>query len=333
MRIVDAADRLLQRQADPVPRYRILRDIVRRPQGDLGLTEGKKAMLSSRWVAELMAEQSHHGGWARFHSMDTKARRKIPTTEFAVWRAVQLGVEPSDKVLVRATTYLERLLTGTLKWPGHKEPNDRWPTGQEMFAAATLAEVRPEHGLLEPICRKWIQIAEQAFTSGRYDPEDEWRAHCRLTGATTMRNSYLVMNNRYAMRLLACYEHRLSDRTEKALVEWVWQDCGKLGYLDAPLAEPVGRLSPTVIERWFRSQMIMSRFRSWPSKMRETVRRLWDMQNADGVWDFGPTVGLRLSENWRRRMSRAIDHSVHVLLLLRAYYDSKSTDSPNKPME
>ena len=227
---------------------------------------------------------------------------------------------------------LSQLLAGMLQWPEHREPNDRWPTGQEMFVAATLAEIQPEHGLLEPICRKWIQIAEQAFASGRYDPEDEWRAHCRLTGATTMRHSYLVMNNRYAMRLLACYEHWLSDHTEKALVEWMWKDCGKLGYLDAPLAQPVDRLGPTVMERWFRSQVIMSRFRSWPTKIRHTIRRLWDMQDADGVWDFGSTVGLRLSENWRRRMSRAIDHSVHVLLLLRLYYDSKPTDSPNKGM-
>jgi hypothetical protein len=79
--------------------------------------------------------------------------------------------------------------------------------------------------------------------------------------------------------------------------------------------------------------MIMLRFRSWPSKIREIIRGLWDMQDADGTWDFGPTVGLRLSENWRRRISRVMDHSVHVLLLLRAYYESKPADSADKGVQ
>jgi hypothetical protein len=333
MRIVDAAEGLLQRQPGPVPRYRILRDIVRRPAGHPELAEAREAMLRSRWVTELTEEQGRHGGWARFHSAEAKARRKIPTTEFAVGRALQLGLEPADKVLVRAATYLERLLAGTLPWPEHKEPNDRWPTGQEMFIAATLAEIRPQHRLLRPIYRKWMAIAEQAFASGRYDPKDEWRAHCKLTGATTMRGSYLVLSNRHAMRLLASCERRLSDRTEKALVEWLWKTRRKLGYLDAPLARPADRLGRTVLHRWFGSQMIMLRFRSWPSKIREIIRGLWDMQDADGTWDFGPTVGLRLSENWRRRISRVMDHSVHVLLLLRAYYDSKPADSADKGMQ
>jgi len=328
--INEAADCLLQIRPDPVPRYRILRDILRRPDGDPELDDAKTAALGSRWVNELTEEQNRDGGWGRFHSMNSKARRRVATTEGGVARAVQIGLNPGDKILERATKYLAGLLRGKIPWPEHSEPNDQWPAGQEMFVAATLAEIQPDHELLEPVCQKWIAIAEQTFSSGRYDAERECRAHCELRGATTMRNSYLVLNNRYATFLLACHEHQLSDRTEKALVEWIWKDCGKLGYLNAPLAKPVERLCPTVTHRWFRSQMIMSRFRSWPSKNWETIRRLWDMQNAEGLWDFGATPGLRLSEDWRKVMNRAIDHSVFVLLLLRAHYDANQKDSPNQ---
>lgn len=168
-----------------------------------------------------------------------------------------------------------------------------------MFVAATLAEVQPGHDLLEPVCRKWLAIAEHTFSSGRYDAEREWRAHCELTGATTMRNSYLVLNNRYAAFLFACRQHRLSERTEEAFVEWIWKSCGRLGYLDVPLAEPVEQLRPAVVERWLMSHMVMSRFRLGPSKNRDTIWQFWDTQNADGLWDFGPTPGLRLSKSWR----------------------------------
>jgi hypothetical protein len=137
-----------------------------------------------------------------------------------------------------------------------------------------------------------------------------------------MRDSYLVLNNRYALELLGGREGGLSDRAERGLVGWVWHDRGRLRYLDAPVAARPDRLRRTEVERWFASQTILSRFRSWPTMFEETARRLWDTRNADGVWDLGPTTGPRLSESWRRRVNRPIDHSVLVLSLFQAFRGS-----------
>jgi hypothetical protein len=294
---------------------------VKRPESDPELLESKESMLKSRWVKILTEEQGQDGGWARFHSMDHSVKRKGPTTEAAVGRIVQLGVDAENEIVQRTISYLEGLLSGRFPWPEHKERNDRWPTGQEMFVAAMLAELQPDHELLAGICHKWCKIAEATFASGMYDPEAECRAHCRLTGATSMRGSYLVVRNWYALILLSCRHARLAERTEKALLDWLWAHPKGIGYADVPLTASLGDLKRTSGQRWLSSQMLLSRFPSWPSKVSETIQELWALRNEDGLWDFGKTMDLaKLSEGHRKKVNRTIDHSIHVLLLLDAYH-------------
>ena len=255
--------------------------------------------------------------------MDTKARRRIATTEFAVGRAIGLGLTRDDDLLSKAVDYLEGLLTGEIRWPEGKEANDRWPVGQEMFVSATLAQIEPSNKLLGPVYDKWTRIAENTFESGRYDAEKERQAHCELTGATTMRNSYLVLNNRYSLILLGNVQDCLDDDVEHALVDWIWNHPRGMGYLDAPLHAPFSEIGHNTVERWFASQEILSRFRSWRAKACKTMQEIRTSQNADGLWDFGPKArsrNLRLSETWRKQKDRVIDHSVRVLALLRTYH-------------
>jgi len=53
--------------------------------------------------------------------------------------------------------------------------------------------------------------------------------------------------------------------------------------------------------------------------MQGVAEKLWGMRNGDGLWDFGPRAngnGFRLSESWRKKSNRLVDHSVIALLLL-----------------
>lgn len=320
-RLRQSADALLALDPDPVPRLRILRDLLDRRPGDPELDEAHAQVRESRWVQALISEQGAHGGWSRFHSMDRQVKHRIPTTEFAVRRALVLGLDPQGEVLGRTQTYLEGLLLGRVPWPEHQEPNDRWATGEELFVASTLAMLAPAHPLLTPVYEKWGQIASETFAEGTYDPEREWRAHCRLTGATTMRDSYLVLNNRYALTLLGCWGG-LDGATARALVGWVWQHPRGVGYLDVPPATPLADLPGRRLWRWFESHQILSRFEAWHDHAATLCADLWSAQGPDGLWDFGPRTKaplLALSESWRRPKDKAIDHSVWALLLLRRF--------------
>lgn len=324
-RIQHSALSYIKLSPDPVPMLRILRDVLHRDPSDPNMREAKILSLNSRWIKALAAEQNPDGGWSRFHSMNTRAKNKIPTTEYAVDNALSLGLDQNDVILARAQSYLEGLLEGTIAWPEDefKESNDRWPAGEEMFIAATLAMINPRHPLLQSVIEKWCHIAEAAFAFSTYDPEAEWRAHCLLTGATTMRNSYLVLNNRYALRILSCTPQILKPGTEKALLDWLWQLPVGVGYFQIPLQIPVAHLPPRSLGRWFASQQILSRFFHWRQKIKPFIEELWSLKNADGFWDFNAKANLynyHLSESWRKRNHYLIDQSIHVLLLLSAYY-------------
>jgi hypothetical protein len=324
-RIKHTALGYLQHNPDPVPRFLILRDLLHRQSADQELCDAKNQLMESKWVKQLAAEQNENGGWSRFHSMNSKAKHKIPTTEYAVFKARILGLEQADAILTKAQSYCEGLLGGTIPWPEdeEKEPNDRWPVGEEMFVSATLTQIDPQNVLLESVYEKWCQIADVTFSSGSYDPEAEWRAHCRLTGATTMRNSYLVINNRYAQTILSNAGERLSLDTEKALLDWLWKYPRGIGYLNSPLNVPVSDHPPQALRWWFTSHWILYEFRFWREKIKDDVAILWSMQMQDGFWDLGSKASsdiFRLSESWRKQKNRLIDQSIRVLLLLVRYY-------------
>lgn len=316
--IIETAVRLLQMEPDPVPRLLILRDILTRPASDPDLRNARRSVSQSRWVSELGAEQDVDGSWGRFHSMDSRRRCRIRTTEAGVERALAVGLEPGDEILRRAALYTAGLLRNEILFPDPEEANDRWPAGRQMFVATTLAQINPDHELLPPVYATWREIAERTFQRGAYDPDAEWRAHCELTGALTMRNSYLVINNKYAVFLLACMSVRLPEHTEAALVRWLLEGRFGLGYLGVPLASSLEKVDRNRAAAWFRSQAILSRFQARTSRSDDGVERLWQLRNSDGLWDFGSGPGLRLSQDHRRPRNRTIDHSVNALLLLTA---------------
>ncbi len=158
--VIETAEQLLLKSPDPIPRLRILRDVLGEPEDSRELVKAKSAILTSRWVTALATEQLEHGGWARFHSMDSKSSNKIHTTEFGVERAIDVGLTRTDPILQKSVEYLGHLLRHDLPFPEHEEPNDRWPTGRDMFVASTLAQIESDHELLKRSTRRGSRLLE-----------------------------------------------------------------------------------------------------------------------------------------------------------------------------
>jgi hypothetical protein len=174
----------------------------------------------------------------------------------------------------------------------------------------------------------WAEIAERAFSSGRYDAEAEIQAHRTLTGAS-VRDSYLVLNNRYQLALLGSRSSKLPKSLEKALVDWVWHREDSVGYLEIPLSNLPQRFTAGMLDRLLTSLEILSCFPSWRSLADHVTAWLWKNRNGQGFWDFGPrasmSVHFPLSESWRKNRKKQHDWSTRVLALLRNYYDAPRT--------
>jgi hypothetical protein len=314
-----AARRILALDPDPVVRWLLLRDILRTEAGEPELERARQLLLTSRWVRQLEGEQWEDGSWGRFHSMDSRSRQRVPTTEVGVERALALGLPADHPVLARAADYLAAVLHGTIIPRDRPEKNDRWPTGVRLIAAATLALIQPQSPALDEVWELWAEIAERACRSGTYDPQAESQAHRELTGATVA-GSYLVLNNRYALVLLASRPRALPSALERDLVDWVWGLPQGVRYLGEPLLAPPRCQSGGGFDRWLCSVELLCSFPSSRHFGAEAVEWLWAARSAAGLWDFGPrpnSPALPLSESWRRRDARLIDWSTRVLLLLR----------------
>jgi hypothetical protein len=313
------AKEVLALDPDPVVRWLLLRHILRREPGDAELGMAGELLPASRWVCQLEREQWEDGSWGRLHSMDYRAGQRIPTTEVGVERALALGLPADHRLLVRAAAYLAGVLQGTILPRDRPERNDRWPTGVRLFAAATLALIRPESPLLDEVWELWAEIARRAVRSGTYDPQAESAAHRELTGATVA-GSYLALNNRYVLALLGARPGALPPDLERDLVRWVWGCPQGVGYLGEPLSAPPRRQTGGPLDRWLHSLALLLSFPSCRGVGAEAIDWLWAQRTAAGFWDFGSrpeSPALPLSESWRKKDARQIDWTVRVLVLLR----------------
>ena len=152
-----------------------------------------------------------------FHSRDSRLKQRIHSTEFAVERALALGLDSGHPILEKASRYIQDILHGRKPFPDYHEKNDRWPTGTRLFLASTLALIEPEHPLLVSERELWIEIARRTFQSGGYSQSDEMRAHAELTLAT-MKGSYLHLFGRYQLNLIGSRRGMLPHSIESALL-------------------------------------------------------------------------------------------------------------------
>jgi hypothetical protein len=309
---------LLRAKPDPSVRVRLLRDGLHVPPKDARMLAARAALDESVHVALLRDEQRADGSWGRLHSRDTAARQSVPTTEWAVERAVAVGLGASHSILDAATTYLAGVIAGRSIPSDPPEKNNRWATGVRLFAASTAARIDPSHSAIDPVWDLWHEVARRTFASGSYSADDEADAHTELTGAS-VRGTYLTLSNRYALSLLAARVDRMDEGLAQAVARWVWGHPRGVGYLDVPLPASSPTLAAGILERFLRSHEIVAGFSRVGAPTGPLADWLGEHRRADGLWDLGPralwSTALPLSESWRRSDARAIDWTTRILAL------------------
>lgn len=310
------ANRLLGAQPDSVVAYRLLRQVLRRAPNDPQLVAAKKLASSSKWVSQLEQSQLPSGSWGRFHTQDTKKKTVFRTTEEAIDRAFALGLEPADHCLARAHVYIQAVLNGKAEIPDWQEKNAAFPVLIKFILAGRLAQIDPLDPLLDLYREYLVEVANQAFSSGNYRLDDEKQAYLRLSSIHVTRG---FLQSQHALWILSA--RQLPYIMDMALVDWIWNKPDGIGYLGAALPE----FSSSHFWYWLRSISLISRFIAWREIALETLNRLWDQRDDDGLWDFGPKVSrsidFPLSDSWRESVKRKMDYSTCILALLRKYFD------------
>lgn len=302
--IEETAMNILEETPGVVVRHRLLRDVLRKGFNSPELQQATDDLKHSRHVQELANEQRADGGWGAFHSRSALLKQRIPSTEVGVERALFLGLDASHPILRKASTYLLSIMQGDIVFPDYHEKNNRWQTGMRLFLTSTLSLIYPDHPALNDDRELWHEIARRTFQSGKYSEKDEVNAHTDLTGAT-IKDSYLVLNNRYQLNILGSIPGMLSEKLEMALCRWLWERPDGIGYLGIPLNQPPPT-RPGPFYRWLTSLEMLSRlFPTWVRFTQSSIEWLWKQRNEQGNWNVGPRPTsisyLPLSDNWRNK--------------------------------
>ena len=336
--IEGVAKTILDADSDPVVRLRLLRDVLKQPLDNVEVKQAMISVSNSRWVQELEREQWSDGSWGRFHTVDTKVKQRIATTEDGVSRAIALGLDTSHPVLQKTAKYITYILDGTLGWHDWQEKSwgqSWWDTGVQLISAATLVQIQPNLKILDAVWDLWYRIVDRAFPSGQYNREREIEAHLELRGINDIsqyakkfitKRGGLNSFNKYHVTLLGSQADRLPYQFEKAYFTKIWnQGMGYLGVPPAMLPVSLLKKTPLYFEAWLSSIELLTPFRSWPTHAKKPVHWLWEQRSEDGGWDFGPrssrSTCFPLSESWRKKRNREFDWTTRVLVLLRKYFD------------
>jgi hypothetical protein len=321
--VCNTAGMLLETRPDPVPAYRLLKEVLRLPSGDPELMKARQAAEQSRWIRQLVAAQLPDGSWGRFHSQDTKVKTAFRTSEEAIDRAFSLGLGADHVVLRRAQAYIEKVLTGQAHITDWEEKSEAWPLLIHFILAGRLAALQGRWPQIEPAHPLWedgwdclAKVARRAFGSGQYRLGDEVKGFLDLTGLHVPKG---FLESQYALWILST--RPLPGKLDQDLVEWIWNKPDGIRYVRVPLAEPQHR----TIAYWFRSINILTRFACWQQVSTSTLNRLWEQRNVHGLWDFGGQIArctdFPLSENWRQSIKRKVDYSTSMLVVLRRWFD------------
>ena len=322
--ILSASTSILNLAPCPVIQYRVKKEILLESITFEEERDYQSKIEESRHAQALFNEQLPDGSWGRFHSMDSRQRRIIPTTETAVDRAISLGINSNNPRLQQTRVYIQKIIAGKRPFPDPPEKNDRWLVGMRLFLASTLSKLDPAAPEVEIEREKWVEIASYAYRSGNYSGSDEDQAHILIHGVPAG-HGYLRINGRYQLQLIGSKVNSLTQQTGHALLEWLWNKPEGIGYLCVPLNIPPAFPSSRM-DLWLRSLEILSHYLPfWVNKGASIIEWLLSQRGENGLWDFGDKPGrthqLPLSDHWKTRNFRCIDWSVRVLKILRAYYD------------
>ncbi|MHA2247057.1 MAG: hypothetical protein ACXADY_19085 [Candidatus Hodarchaeales archaeon] len=333
-KIQNIAERILEDSPDPAIQVRLFRDILGKIRNKAELIEAESRLDENKWVQILRNDQWEDGSWGRFHTEDTTLKQRVPTTEVGVSRSINLGLNDTHPIVQKVTNYIVGILSNSIK-PRDVVPKgigrNVWEPHINKIVAASLAEINPNHPILNDYFDLWSKIIQESFPSNSYDAQNQISAFLELLDINydelsarfkkrIKEGKELTINDVYTVNLIGSQIHKLNPELEKAFFRSVW-NLG-IGYLNVNLrSSPSSLIGTNTFTRWLRSLEVLKPYPSWKSHVEEIFEWLWDNQTKNGLWDFGKVPltnrSIRLSSSWRKTNARIHDWTTRILLILK----------------
>jgi hypothetical protein len=313
------AESFLGPEIDPVPKYRLLRDVLLLPPDHPELVRIKKAVLRSKWVRDILALQHGDGSWGYFHSLSSPTKERPMTTEQALRRLLVLGLDTTDAPIQRATAYLESALPGQIQTPDRVEKTHRWDIYMPLMLAAWLHHLSPANEPALATAHRWARIIGHAFSGDGYDQSLYLEAYREVFDDTPHPKAGRLNDfvHFYPLRLLCgVLPH---DTVQKMLSYVIGHPPGIYYIYEGPVAAPPEDFHSRQAGRYLAALELLSEYPQAGPVLSFAADWLTG-QMVDGKWDMGTLVKdgvyFPLSDSWRSSGTRMIDCTVRILALL-----------------
>lgn len=231
-------------------------------------------------------------------------------------------------ILSKAVSFMSGMINGVESWSDRIERFNEWTITTKMITASVLSRVNRFHPALDNVWELWAKITESAFENGGHNLYRELKAFKEITGIiSTKRDSKL--NKLYPLALLSATKNNLSPETEKAYLQWIWDNNEGIYYLTWFSLNIFPEITSKAFPFWLKAIDIFSDFIYGKTLAKDSVNYLWSLRGKDGLWDFGnnsksagyarTSCGWQLSEDWRNPINRQLDCTLRILLLLKKH--------------
>lgn len=312
-----SVNELLQYKIDPIPKYYLLRDILKLPINHHLILKAKEDVLHTKWVNDVLELQQSNGSWGYFHSLSLS--NKYPrTTEQALRRLKVLGLDYSDLCIQKTVSYLERFLQGKEDFLDRKERLHDWEVFTHLMAAAQIRQFSPANKSAMDIANKWKEIIEYAFSDNEYKHERYEEAYTTTFSKKPKGGRLVDFTNFYPLALLPGL---LTEKTEGRMMDYVINHSSGIYYIyDRCISTLPEEFASKQTSRYLTAIELLSSYTYANEKLLFVGNWLMSYLEEDGFWDMDTSVKdeivYPLSNSWRNTFNRKIDCTVRIMSLL-----------------
>ncbi|WP_406241990.1 hypothetical protein ACF3M2_13805 [Tissierella carlieri] len=310
------AEEIMKDNLDPIPKYRLMRDVINLNKVNVKLANAKKEVLETKWVNDIVNLQWEDGSWGQFHSM-SQFSQSIMTTEQALRRLLILGLDKEDQPIQKAFSYMERYLLREVDLRDYKEKKHDWDLLTRLFVATWMLIIDPSNELAVEIAKNWSKIITYAFSKDNYSHECYKEAYYEIHKSSKGKHMW-GFQNFYVIALLAGY---LPSDIESKFLDYIMNSENGIYYIyDSCLKTVPDKFCSKLASKYITACELLSSYSLFPSKCKYFIDWINENISEDGFWDMGQAVKDKihfpLSNSWRKTIDRKIDCTVRIQALL-----------------
>lgn len=307
---------LLKINIDPIPKFLLMRDVLKLKSDNKELINAKNEVLQTKWVKDITNLQLDDGSWGQFHSL-SQLSKSVITTEQALRRLLMLGLDKEDEPIKRAFTYMEKYLLREVDLRDYKEKKHDWDLLTRLFVATWISIIDPSNVLATGIAKEWAKIITYGFSEEEYNHEYYKEAYYEIHKSP--KEKYMWgFQNFYVVALL--FRSLPRDIESKFLDYIIDSEKGIYYIYDKTLRRLPDNFGSKHASRYISAYELLSNYSLISSKCSHLIEWIDENLSKDGFWDMSQSVKdnmhFPLSDSWRKTINRKIDCTVRMQILL-----------------